>query len=409
MFVFVQDMTGKPLMPTKRLGMVRRWLKLGRAQVIRREPFTIRLSGIRSQYTQPIQAGVDLGTAHVGVSVVSKTAEVFAGEFKLRVDISGLLTDRRTFRHARRNRKTRYRPARFLNRKRKDELPPSVRAKVSETLKIIRLVDILLPITRWSFEIANFDVQKLINPDIKGVQYERGEQFGFENVREYVLWRDHHKCQACHGDSHDSVLTVHHIRHRAQGGSNRPANLVTLCRTCHHSHHNGQPLDLVTPESLRDATQMNIVKTYVLRATSTLPRSVTFGYITKAKRRELGLEKSHINDAFIAAGGHRHERVSVSYLGVFARRQNRKLFKGARSHLRNTIPQANGFRRGDRVRLSDGREGFIFGLRSRGSFDVRRQDGTVIGHSITHRKLYRVEGARTLRIERKKDRYPPEV
>ena len=124
-----------------------------------------------------------------------------------------------------------------------------------------------------------------------------------------------------------------------------------------------------------------------------------FGHITKARRNATGLPKTHINDAFVIAGGERQTRTQVNYLGVFARRQNRKLFKGARSYLRNTIPSAKGFKRGDRVRLSDGREGFIFGLRSNGRFDVRQLDGTRLGNSISHKTLRRLEGARTLRIE----------
>jgi len=400
MVIYVQDKNGKPLMPTKRPGRVRRWLKSGRAKVVRREPFTIRLTDLTGGYTQPLTAGMDLGTAHVGVSVVSGTQEMFAGEFKLRTDIRGLLTDRRMFRRARRNRKTRHRSPRFLNRKHQDELAPSVRAKVDETLKVVRLVGRLLPVTHWTFEIANFDPHKLVNPDVQGEGYQEGEQYGFENVREYILWRDHHECQACHGKSGDPVLTVHHIRPRTDGGSDRPANLITLCETCHYRHHNGHPLNVKAPETLRDATQLNVVKAYVMRVTTDLDRSVTFGYITKAKRMALELPKSHLNDAFVIAGGQAQCRAEVTYLGVFARRQNRKLFKGERSHLRNTIPSAKGFRRGDRVQLADGREGFIFGLRSSGYFDVRRLDGTIISHSVSSKALRRVEGAQTLRIER---------
>lgn len=155
---------------------------------------------------------------------------------------------------------------------------------------------------------------------------------------------------------------------------------------------------LTAPKSIRDATQFNVLKAYVMRATTNLNRSATYGYLTKAKRIEAGLPKSHINDAFVIAGGHGQTRAPVNYLGVFARRQNRKLFKGVRSHIRNTIPSAKGFKRGERVRLSDGREGFIYGLRSSGYFDVRRLNGEVLSHAVSWKKLARVEGTRTLRI-----------
>jgi hypothetical protein len=400
MLVYIQDKKDHPLMPTKRLGKVRRWLKSGRAAVVRYGPFTIRLLDVEGGYTQPLEAGVDLGTAHVGVSVVSEAREVFVGEFKLRVDISKLLATRRMYRRSRRGRKTRYRKARFLNRKRQDELSPSMRARVEETFKIINLVGVILPITHWTFEIGNFDSHKLVNPDVEGEDYQRGEQHGFWNVREYVLWRDRHTCQACKGHSKDPVLNVHHIDQRQDGGSDRPGNLITLCRKCHRDHHSGATsLTLKAPKSLKSATQFNIIKAYVMRQTVHLERSATFGYLTKSKRIAQGLSRSHINDAFVIAGGNGQVRAPVNYLGLFARRQNRKLFKGARSHIRNTIPSAKGFKRGDRVRLPDGERGFIYGLRSSGYFDVRRLNGAIFSHSISWKKLHGLEGARTLRFE----------
>jgi len=398
--VYVLHEDGTPLMPTTP-AKARHLLEAGRAVMAKRAPFTIQLTVPSGKKTQPLNAGIDLGTAHVGVSVIGDTQEVFTGEFRLRTDISKLLTGRRKFRRTRRSRNTRYRQPRFLNRRRGEGwLPPSIQAKVDETLRVIRLMLEILPIEHWAFEIANFDLHKIVNPNVEGEGYQQGEQYGFWNVREYVLWRDRHTCQACKRTSGDPILTVHHIRQRKDVGSDRPENLITLCKTCHRAHHNGtKPLKLKAPVTLRDATQLNILKAYVMRATTDLSRSVTFGYITKAKRHELGLPKTHLNDAFVIAGGADQARASVSYLGVFSRRQNRKLFKGVRSHIRNTIPSARGFRRGDRVKLEDGREGFIYGLRSSGYFDVRRLDGEVVSHSVSWKRLQRIEIARTLRIE----------
>ena len=175
MLVYVQDKDGQPLMPTNRNRAVRHWLKSGRAVVVNREPFTVRLTDRKGGYTQKLTAGIDLGSAHVGVSVVSEAKELVAAEFKLRTDISKLLTTRRMFRRTRRGRKTRYRQPRFSNRKNDDELAPSVRAKVDETHRILRLVKSILPIEHWTFEIANFDVHKLAHPDVKN--YQQGDQY----------------------------------------------------------------------------------------------------------------------------------------------------------------------------------------------------------------------------------------
>ncbi len=321
-------------MPTRRNRAVRHWLKSGRAKVVRREPFTIQLVNRDGGCRQPLTAGIDLGTAHVGVSVVSGDKEVLAAEFKLRKDIKGLIDQRRMFRRSRRGRKTRHRRPRFLNRKQQDELAPSVRSKVDETLKIVKLVGELLPVKHWVFEVANFDTHKLVNPDV------------------------------------------------------------------HWKHHNEQPLTLRKPKNYCAPTQFNVVKSYVMRATVNLSRRATYGHITKAKRSEIGLEKSYINDAFVVAGGECQQRADSQYLGVFKRRQNRKLSKGDRSHIRNTIPNAFGFRRGDRVKLPSGQEGFVYGLRSSGYFDVRKLDGTVLHKSIGYKKINRLEQAKTLSIER---------
>ena len=43
--VYVISIDGKPLMPTKRHGKVRRLLRDKKAKVIRREPFIIKLKG----------------------------------------------------------------------------------------------------------------------------------------------------------------------------------------------------------------------------------------------------------------------------------------------------------------------------------------------------------------------------
>jgi hypothetical protein len=397
--VYIQDKNGVPLMPTNRNRAVRHWLRSGRAIVVNREPFTIKLTNRVGGYLQPLEAGVDLGTIHVGVSVVSEVKEVFAGEFMLRKDISELLATRRMFRRNRRNRKTRYRKPRFLNRKKQDKLAPSIRAKIDETHKILRLIKSILPISHWTFEVGNFDIQKINTPEIKGVEYQQGEQYGYANVREYVLHRDKHTCQACKGKSKDPVLHVHHSVSRKTGGD-KPANLITLCSTCHWNHHNVKPLILKAPKSQRDATQFSIIKKYIVNETEDLNRSVTYGYITKVKRQELGIEKSHINDAFVIAGGLYQERIETQYLGVFKRKQNRKLFKGFRSHIKNTIPSAFGFRRGDRVKFEEGREGFIFALRSSGYFDVRQLDDTVLSKGVSYKKIIRLESVKTLSIEK---------
>ena len=42
--------------------------------------------------------------------------------------------------------------------------------------------------TKIVIETASFDIQKIKDPDVEGEGYQQGDQLGFWNVREYVLW-----------------------------------------------------------------------------------------------------------------------------------------------------------------------------------------------------------------------------
>ena len=242
MLVYVVSINGQPLMPTTRYGKIRRLLKNKQAKVLKRCPFTVQLLYETKNATQPISLGVDAGSKYIGLSATTKDKVLFESVVEVRNDIVNLLSTRRELRVSRRNRKTRYRQARFDNRvksKKEGWLSPSVKQKIQTHLTVIDNVCTILPITSITVEVASFDIQKIKNPEIKGEEYQQGEQLGFWNVREYVLWRDNHECQHCHGKSKDKVLNVHHIESRKTGG-NYPSNLITLCETCHRAYHRGE-------------------------------------------------------------------------------------------------------------------------------------------------------------------------
>jgi hypothetical protein len=248
--------------------------------------------------------------------------------------------------------------------------------RIAVHVKLSKLVCSILPVSAITIETAQFDTQRLKNPDIEGAEYQNGEQGGFLNVREYILWRDCHTCQYCRSKSGDPVLQVHHLESR-KTGSDRPANLITLCKTCHERHHR-DGLELPEPESgYREAAAITSMRWRLYERVKALglPVAVTYGYITKRSRKAAGLVKSHINDAFVIAGGTDQERGEVDYRFRQVRRQNRKLFKGVRSHIRNTAPRVlHGFCVWDKVRYK-GREYFIKGRRSSGYFSLSDIDG----------------------------------
>lgn len=133
--VYVLNESGQPMMPTENHAKVRVLLRQGKAKVINSCPFTIQLLYSSTNYTQPAILGVDAGSKHIGLSATTEDKELYAADVELRNDIVKLLAERRTNRHSRRSRKTRYRKPRFNNRRRdKGWLAPSIRHKVNTHL-----------------------------------------------------------------------------------------------------------------------------------------------------------------------------------------------------------------------------------------------------------------------------------
>ena len=338
--IYVRSKEGRVLMPTERCGKIGYLLRHGKAHVVSRVPFVVQLDYDSTTYTQEVSLGIDAGSKHIGVSASSEKKELLAAQVELRSDIVKLLSTRRELRQTRRNRKTRYRKVRFDNRKKKDGwLAPSVEQKIESHLKVIRLVHKLLPVTNTIIEVAQFDAQKIKNPDIKGEEYQQGEQLGFWNVREYVLARDGHKCVHCNGKSKDPILNVHHLESRKTGG-NSPSNLVTLCETCHKAYHRGEfDLKIKRGSSLRDAAVMNIMRWAVYERAKEEFGNVhlTYGYITKHSRIENEIVKTHAADAFCIAKNVHAMRLSSFFMCRCVPRHTRAL------HVAN--PKKGGIRR----------------------------------------------------------------
>ncbi len=399
MLVYVINKNGNPLMPCKE-AKARHLLEQGKAIVVTRTPFTIQLAWDCIENTQPITLGVDSGYQNIGLSATTDKQEVFSAEVQLRKDMVKLNSERKMYRKNRRNRKTRYREARFLNRRiPKEWLAPSIQHKLDSHIKVIDMVKKILPITRIVVEVAAFDIQKINNSEIEGKEYQNGEQSGFSNVREYVLYRDGHICQNCKGKSGDKILEVHHIVSRQTGG-NRPANLITLCRTCHDKATQGDlKLKVKTSNGFKAESFMTMVRWRLIDKLRELGNDVShsYGYLAKSKRRKLSLEKSHINDAFVIANGTNQSRLN-GYQIKQVRRSNRKLFKGIRSHVKNTAPRfVHGFQRYDKV-LWNNVECFIFGRRISGYFELRDIEGQKLNSSIRYTSLKLMETFRTLLI-----------
>lgn len=405
--VYVLNMQGKPLMPCKE-AKARKLLRDNLAIVVKREPFTIQLIFECENQTQDITLGVDAGSKHIGLSATTDKKELYSAEVELRNDIVDLLSTRRQNRKTRRNR-LRYRKPRFLNRvksKNKGWLAPSIENKIQTHISIVHRLHEILPITKIIVETASFDIQKIKNPNISGTDYQQGEQLDFWNVREYVLFRDGHKCHGKKGCK-NKILNVHHIESRKIGG-NSPSNLITLCKDCHKDYHSGElKLNLKRSQSFRDATFMGIMRwTFYNRLKEAYPNvKMTYGYITKNNRIKNNLPKEHRIDALCITGNILVERLSYSYYIKQVRKHNRQIhkaniIKGGKKKLNQAPYMVKGFRLFDKIRY-EGVECFIFGRRSSGYFDLRKLDGTVVHRSAGYKKLKLIQQRKSLLIERR--------
>jgi hypothetical protein len=323
LLVFVLSNEGAPLIPCTSVK-ARRMLKKGIAYVVNLNPFTVRLKIVSDNPTyDKLTLGKDEGYKKIGVSVISKTKELLSIELTLDDKTKKRLDEKRMYRRNRRYR-LRRRPSRFNNRRRSEGwLAPSIQRRFDTSTQFIEFLKNLMPISRVVIEIGNFDIQKLKNPDIKGVEYQQGSLYGFEDIEAYLRHREKNSCQVCgekiHGEAH-----THHFIERSKGGTDSVQNLCLVHTSCHDKIHK-EKVKVVwkRAKSYKGATYMSIIQNKLKKNPS---YKITYGWETHKKRRELGIEKSHVNDAFIIAGGSDQLRSSIAEV-VQVRRNNRSLQK----------------------------------------------------------------------------------
>lgn len=311
-FVFVLDKDKKTLDPTHP-AKARKLLKTGRAKVFRQYPFTIILQDLELEncVTHDHQLKIDPGSKTTGLAILQENRILWGAELTHRgSQIRDALTSRRQLRRSRRARKTRYRKPRFLNRKRfKGWLPPSLQSRVDNTITWVNRLIKFCPITGISQELVRFDLQKLDNPEISGIEYQQGELQGYE-VREYLLEKWGRQCVYC--SIKDVPLEIEHIKPRSKGGSNRITNLTLACHKCNQDKGNQEIEDFLSGKpdllkriksqakrSLADATAVNATRWQLYESLKQTGLSVETGSggLTKFNRTQKELSKTHWLDA----------------------------------------------------------------------------------------------------------------
>jgi 5-methylcytosine-specific restriction endonuclease McrA len=395
-------MHDKPLMPCSP-PKARALLKAGKAKVVRRDPFAIKLLHGSSGYRQEVVAGMDIGSKVVGCAAIAKGKSLYQSEVALRQDVSGKMQQRAMYRRNRRCRKTRYRPTRWRNRasmRAKGRLAPSIKSKVDSHLRERNFVESILPVTRWKVELATFDIHKITNPEVSYFGYQNGNQKGFYNVKAYVLHRDGYTCQSGRNIKHDTKLHVHHIHFRSHGGSDAPSNLTTLCEKCHADLHAGIFSLKARRSKTKHATEVGIVKGAVGR--SSWDFITTFGYETKFKREKcLGWGKSHVADAVAIAceDGETVDALDVIWRKRHVSKGDYQQTSGKRSETRIPTGKLFGLRKFDLIRTPKA-TGFVKGKRAKGYFVLMNIDGEIIADTSVKKNVIRICARSTTLTER---------
>ena len=366
----------------------RKLLKEGKAKVISNMPFTIKLLYGSSGYRQNIVAGMDSGSKTIGSAAIANGKILYQSEIELRGDVSKKMQQRAMYRRTRRGRKTRYRPSRWFNRasiRKNNRLAPSVKSKLDSHLREKRFIESILPVTHYKVETANFDIHKIINPEVSGINYQNGLQKDFYNVKAYVLHRDNYTCQSKLKRKHSKKLHVHHIVFQSKGGANTPDNLLTLCESCHNSLHLEEFTLSATRSKTKHATEVGIIKTQLKKR---MHFQETFGYETKFKREKLlKLPKTHYYDAVAICC--EDNKVVELHPKVFYKKHVAKgdyqQTKGKRSEKPIPTGKLFGLRKLDRVQTDKG-IGFVKGKRSSGFFALMDILGQEITKSVNIKK-----------------------
>ena len=307
--VFVLDKSKKPVNMISH-AKARILLKNRLAVVHKVYPFTIRLrdnSCVSNDKTYTVK--IDLGSKHTGIAIIDdKDTVVMLAEIEHRGHIIKRdMNSRRVVRNSRRQRKTRYRESRFLNRtKPKGWIAPSVKSRADNVINFIKKYKKFLNINKVMIENVSFDTAQMSsNTNLIGIGYQQGPLYN-TNLREFVFSRTNGRCSYCGA----KATEIDHIIPRAQGGSNSVHNLTPACRSCNQKKSNLSLKDFgeimnkdyshLEPKKLpKDAAIVQLARNYMVREiTKLVPDTTTHdAWLTKCNRDSLGLSKQHYYDA----------------------------------------------------------------------------------------------------------------
>ena len=417
--VFVLDKNKKTLMPCSTFR-ARQLLTQKKAAVFKLYPFTIILKEREGGEVQDIEVKLDPGSKITGIALVGdfqKSKEViWAANLEHRGHaIKSSLESRRAIRRSRRHRKTRYREARFSNRTRKEGwIAPSLQSRVDNIFTWVKRLVKVAPLSSIAVEIVRFDMQKIQNPEISGVEYQQGDLMGYE-IREYLLEKWGRKCTYCNAEN--IRLEMDHITPKSKGGSDRVSNLTISCRACNVLKANKLITEFLKNKSLlcckivskakvpldnAAAVNSTRVKTAKMLGSFKLPMTCSSGGQTKFNRVTQGYEKDHWIDAACVGDSGRSVRIASYFAPLLIKANGRGCRQFCRMDkygLPRTSSKAQkrvyGFKTGDLVKAivpKGVKIGTYFGraaVRLSGNFCLDTPTGKVDG--VSHRYCQKIQ------------------
>lgn len=379
------------------------------AVIHKRFPFTIRLKNDNAVLKdKSYTVKLDPGSRTTGVAIVDdKDSVVMLAEIEHRGHVikKGLYS-RKIIRRFRRNRKTRYRPARFLNRtKPKGWLAPSVKSRADNVINFIKKYKKLLNINKVMIENVNFDVAQMSsNTKLWGNNYQQGNLYQ-NKLRSFIFNRSNGKCVYCGA----KATEIDHIVPRSSGGSNSTYNLVASCRACNQMKSNlslkefGKRMNKnyshLEPKKLpKDAAIVQSARNYMVKEITKLVSNTTIydAWMTKYNREELGLPKEHYYDALsVGEVPNKFNFLADKVLQISAKgRGSRQMCSMNKYGFPRTKPKGSkfveGFQTGDIVKAivtRGSKQGTYLGrvtVRSSGSFDIQTKTKTIEGIRYKH-------------------------
>lgn len=402
LMVFVLNRSKKPLnMITN--AEARILIKKKLAVIHKVYPFTIRLrdnSAVLNDRSYTVK--VDPGSRTTGVAIIdNKDSVVMLAEIEHRGHIIKRDIDsRRAVRNSRRQRKTRYRPARFLNRTRPEGwLAPSIKSRANNVINFIKKYKKLINIDKVMIEHVSFDVTQMSsNTKLWGSNYQQGPLYQ-NKLRSFIFSRSNGKCVYCGAQATD----IDHVIPRANGGTNSTYNLVASCRACNQMKSNlsledfgklvGKDFSKLKPKRLpKNAAIVQSARNYMVKEiTKLVPDTTTHdSWLTKYNRDELGLPKEHYYDALSVGDVASYKFFTNKVLQISAKgRGSRQMCSVNRYGFPRTSAKASksvkGFQTGDIVKavVTEGSKvGEYLGkiaVRSSGYFNIQTKTQVVQG------------------------------